>query len=215
MTAAVLTAENEELKAENKRLELRVKDLEKQLYGSKADRRRPEDENQTTFAELDQEASESEPPAAPATAPRRKERKGKKKGPKPLSPKLPRHEEWIEDPAVEELFCPITGELMKPVFEESIEVLARKPAIYYVRVLKRRVFAPSGGDAMAYSPWPASVMPRSRIDASVLLPLRRPPALLPAEPAADAPRRRAGPQHPLLARATGRGKARKCLPRGA
>jgi transposase len=161
-------AKIEELKAENKRLELRVKALEKELYGSRADRRKPEDPNQTTFAGVDEvetQAPESAGPSAPA---RRQERKGRKKGPKPLNPDLPRVEEAIPDPDLKELICPLTGVAMKPVFEEKIEVLARKPAEYYVRVLVRRVFASPQGDGMAYSPWPPEVMPRSRIDSSVL-----------------------------------------------
>jgi len=166
MTVAVPIDEFEELKAENKRLELRVKDLEKQIYGSKADRRQADDENQTTFAEID-EATATEPPKAATSAPRRKERTGKKKGPKRLNPDLRRVEERITDPDLKELICPVTGALMKPVFEERVEVLSRKPAEYFVRVLIRQVFASVEGDAVAYSPWPSSAMPRSRIDASV------------------------------------------------
>jgi len=161
------SAKIEELEAENRLLSLRVKALETELYGSRADRRKPEDPNQTTFAEVG-EASGPEPDAPKPAEPRRGERKGGKKGPKPLNPDLPRVEERIADPEPEELICPVTGAPMKPVFEEKIEVLARKPAEYRVRVLKRRVFASAHGDAMAYSPWPAPVMPRSRIDASVV-----------------------------------------------
>jgi transposase len=167
MSAAALQAENEELKAENKRLELRVKALERELYGSRADRRKPDDEGQTTFSEIDEETEMEVPESKPALT-RRKERKGGKKGPKPINPDLPRVEERIADPDLKELICPVTGAPMKPAFEEKIEVLARKPAEYYVRVLVRQVFASAGGDAMAYSPWPASTMPRSRIDASVV-----------------------------------------------
>lgn len=157
----------EELEAENKRLALRVKALEKELYGSRSDRRPAADPNQTTFEGIDG-SCEEDPAPAPKNGPRRKERKGKKKGPKPINPDLPRVDETIPDPDLKELICPVTGGPMKFAFEEKIEVLARKPAEYYVRVLTRRVFASGGGDAMAYSPWPAGIMPRSRIDASVV-----------------------------------------------
>jgi len=165
---AEASAKIERLEEENRILSLRVQTLEAALYGSRADRRKPEDPNQTTFAEVD-ESSESEAPspAAPSET-RRKERKGKKKGPKPLNPDLRRVEERIADPDLKELICPVTGAPMKPAFEEKIEVLARKPAEYYVKVFVRRVFASAHGDAMAYSPWPLSVMPRSRMDASVV-----------------------------------------------
>ncbi len=164
---ALLAAENEELKAEVKRLALRVKSLEKELYGSRADRRKPEDPNQTTFSEVEEATAGKTAPPKPL-APARKERKGGKKGPRPINPDLPRVEERIADPDLKELICPVTGNPMKPVFEEKIEVLARKPAEYWVRVIVRQVFASPEGDAMAYSPWPAEVMPRSRIDASVV-----------------------------------------------
>ena len=165
---AEASAKIEQLEEENRILSLRVRALEAELYGSRADRRKPEDPNQTTFAEVD-EASEHEArsPAVPSET-RRKERKGKKKGPKPLNPDLRRVEERIADPDLKELVCPVTGAPMKPAFEEKIEVLARKPAEYYVKVFVRQVFASAHGEAMAYSPWPSSVMPRSRMDASVV-----------------------------------------------
>jgi len=164
---ALLQTENEELKAENKRLELRVKTLEKELYGSRSDRRKPADDQQTTFSGIDQ-AVEAEPVQARPKAPRRKECTGKKKGPRPINPDLPRVVEQVADPELKELICPVTGRPMRPLFTENIEVLARKPAEYYVRVIERTVFGLPGGDALAYSPWPTDVMPRSRIDASVL-----------------------------------------------
>lgn len=163
-----LENENTELKAEVRRLELRVKALEKELYGSRSDRRPPPDPNQRTFSGIDEavEAMET-PPPAPAVK-RRAERKGRKKGPKPLNPDLPRVEEFVPDPDVNDLICPVTGKPMKPAFIESVEVLARKPAEYYVRELKRRIFVSPAGEAPVCSPWPADAMPRSRIDASVV-----------------------------------------------
>jgi len=165
-----LKAENTELKAEIKRLSLRVQVLEKELYGSRSDRRKDQDDpNQQSLLEVE-EAQEAGEEQSEATAPRRRQPKpaGKPKGRKPLNPNLPRVEEEIADPDLEELICPVTGQSMRFVFEEKIEVLARKPAEYYVRVLTRRVFGSVGGDAMAYSPWPGEVMPRNRVDASVL-----------------------------------------------
>lgn len=170
MEIAVLQAQIEELKAEKKRLELRVKALQKELYGSKADRRKKEENPaQQTFAGMEEALSPNEEAAKPDIAPKKRtERKGKKKGPKPLNPNLPRVEEQVPDPELKDLICPVTGKPMKAAFTEKVEVLARKPAEYYVRVLIRQVFASPTGDAMAYSPWPSEVMPRSRIDASVI-----------------------------------------------
>jgi transposase len=168
MEVSIPISELDELKAEKMRLELRVKALEKELYGSWSDRRKPEDPNQATFTGIDGTAVAQPESTVPAGQASRKERKGKKKGPKPLNPDLPRVQERIADPDLKELICPVTGAPMKPVFEEKIEILCRKPAEYYVKVFVRQVFASAQGDAMAYSPWPSSVMPRSRIDASVV-----------------------------------------------
>jgi transposase len=163
-----LQCENEQLKTEVKVLSLRVKVLEKELYGSRADRRTPEDPKQATFAgiDMDDQAHEANPPAS--SPKRKKERTGKKKGPKPLDPDLPRVDETVADPGLKALICPLTGRAMKPVFTETIEVLARKPAEHYVRRITRQVFASPDGEAMAYSPWPCGVLPKSRIDVSVI-----------------------------------------------
>lgn len=169
MNAALLQSEVEELKAENQRLLLRVKSLEKDLYGSRADRRKPENPDQTTFASIEEavaEEQQEEPAATPVR--KRAERKGKKKGPKPLNPDLRREQVEVPDPDLKELICPITGKLMSKAFPQTVEVLSRKPAEYFVRVFTRWVHASPEGDAVAYSPWPSDVMPRSRIDASVV-----------------------------------------------
>ncbi|NBB81430.1 MAG: hypothetical protein GVY36_18650 [Verrucomicrobia bacterium] len=133
----------EELQSENKRLGLPVKALEKELYGSRSDRRPPVDENQTTFSEIDG-VSEPEPAAAsPKSSSRRKERKGVKKGPKPINPDFPRVDERIADPDLKELICPVTGLPMKPVFEEKVEVLARKLNPARLLELRRRFSLPA------------------------------------------------------------------------
>jgi transposase len=165
----------EELEAENKRLELRVQMLERELYGSRSDKRPKDDGQQETFPGIDANAEGSAPESEKTSpsgeklkVPARKERKGKKKGPKPLNPNLERVDETIADPDLNDLICPITGQVMKRAFEEKIEVLARRPAQYYVRVLRRWVYASPSGDALSYSPWPTNVMPKSRIDVSVV-----------------------------------------------
>jgi transposase len=167
---AVLQAENAELKAENYRLSLRVKALEQELYGSRSDRRQgDEDDRQQSFAGMDE--AQAEPKAKPANTSKPRQKRGgsaTRKGPKPLNPNLPRVHEEIADPDLNERICPLTGEVMKVGFREKVSVLARKPAEYYVRVIHRNVFVSPAGEAPVYSPWPADVMPRSRIDASVV-----------------------------------------------
>jgi len=167
-----LRAEVDRLKIENQVLSLRVKSLEKELYGSRSDRRPPEDPNQGRLEAIDEQAAWDEARLAgenaPAAKPRKQARNGKKKGPKPISPDLPRVEESVPDPDLKDLVCPVTGKLMRSAFTETVEVLARKPAEFYVRRLTRNVFTGAPEAAPVYRPWPADVLPRSRIDASVI-----------------------------------------------
>ena len=167
--AQQILEENESLKTENKILSLRVKALEKELYGRRSDKRPEEDPAQGKLEGVEEEASAWEVEQTKESQPTRKaERKGKKKGPKPLNPDLPRVLETVPDPELEKLICPVTGKMMKPAFTEKTEVLARKPAQWYVRVISRTVHASPTGDALSYSPWPADILPKSRIDVSVI-----------------------------------------------
>ena len=120
------------------------------------------------------------PPRPPHRA--RSERRGAKKGPRPLNPDLPRVEEHVPDPAPGELVCPVTGAPHETRFQRK----GRSARAQTRRVLRARACAAASssrprGEGVAYSPWPADVMPRSRIDASVrrlgaVRALRRPPA---------------------------------------
>lgn len=160
--------ENERLKTEVKVLSLRVKALEKELFGRRSDKRPAEDPEQGKLEGIDDGAAWQEEPADVSKPASRPQRKGKKKGPKPINPDLPRVPETVPDPDLKDLICPVTGRMMKRVFSETIEVLARKPPEYYVRRISRTVFASPGGDAVSYSPWPSDVLPKSRIDVSLI-----------------------------------------------
>lgn len=159
------------LRAQIRWLELRVKDLETQLFGRKSEQRRgPADENNLEWAELLGEAQALAPtppvePASPAKSP------GKSRapmGPKPLDPALPREVVKLADPELKELFCPVTKRPMQPAFVETLEVLARRPAVYYVQRYERTVFTSPAKTAPVYAPWPADVLPRARVHASIV-----------------------------------------------
>ena len=163
-----LLKEVRELKSENKVLSLQIKELQKQLYGSRSDKRpSSEDPGQGTLEGIE-EGAWNEPPPPTAPKARRPQRKGKKKGPKPLNPNLPRIKEVVADPDLEELICPDSGKLMRVGFVETIEVLSRVPAQYHVRSISRNVYVSETDEAPVYSPWPADVLPRSRIDTAVI-----------------------------------------------
>jgi len=157
--------------AKNRWLELRVKDLETQLYGRKSERRGglPPDDN-LCWAELLQAAQALAPAAAPlpvAPLPRTP-KAGLPKGPKPLDPALPREVIQVPSPDLKELICPVTQRPMQPAFVELLEVLARRPAVYFVQRYERTVFTSPAKTAPVYAPWPADVLPRARVHASIV-----------------------------------------------
>jgi transposase len=157
--------------AKNRWLELRVKDLETQLYGRKSERRGglPTDDN-LSWDELLKEAQALAPTAEPVpVAPTaRAPKTGLPKGPKPLDPALPREVIVVPNPDLKALICPVTQRPMQPAFVDTLEVLARRPAVYFVQRYERTVFTSPAKTAPVYAPWPADVLPRSRVHASIV-----------------------------------------------
>jgi hypothetical protein len=161
----------EQLRAQVRWLELRVKDLETQLFGRKSERRAlVADDNNLTWEQLLKEtqtlapASEAVPVAPnPCSA-----KTGLPKGPKPLDPALPREVITVPNPELKELICPVTKRPMQPAFVDTLEVLARRPAVYFVKRYERTVFTSPAKTAPVYAPWPADVLSRSRVHASIV-----------------------------------------------
>ena len=171
-TAENLLAEVAELRTQNRWLELRVKDLETQLFGRKSEQRRgPAAENNLEWEEL-LAAAQALAPTAPPPAPTPTKPPGKKSlvpmGPKPLDPALPREVIKVADPELKELICPVARRPMQPAFVETLEVLARRPAVYFVQRYERTVFTSPAKTAPVYAPWPAEVLPRARVHASIV-----------------------------------------------
>lgn len=146
-----------------------MKDLETQLFGRKSEQRRgAAEENNLEWKELlgAAQALAAPSPAAPAKV------AGKKltlpMGPKPLDPALPREIIQLPNPGLKELLCPVTQRPMQPAFVETLEVLARRPAVYYVQHYERTVFTSPAKTAPVYTAWPADVLPRARVHASIV-----------------------------------------------
>ncbi len=162
-----------ELEAEVMRLGLQVKELRRQLHGKKSERmeaQAPGAAQGYLFEEPAQAAAQKsaqEQQAQRLLKPASK-KTGAPKGPKPIDPSLPRVEEVVPSPDVSELVCEHTGKLLKPGFVETLEVLCRRPAQWYVRRISRTVYVSDAKMAPVASPWPADVLPRSRVDASVV-----------------------------------------------
>ncbi len=164
--AAALAAAQQAWAAERYRLTLRIQDLEQQLWAKKAGGTPPDPSRLSLFGEI----AVDEPPVAPAAAasgstPRARPRSS---GPKPLDPALPREVIPLPDPPPNALRCPLTGVPLIPGFTEQLEVLARKPAVYFVKRYTRTAWVSAAKTAPVTTPWPADVLPRSRMHASVV-----------------------------------------------
>jgi len=143
------------LEAEKRALQQRVRELTRQLWGKKSERSPPPGKKPAAPTQPRPDKTSDEP------------RRGQKQGPRPLDPALPREVIKLPDPAPEKLICPVSGERMQPGFPEVIEVLACRPASYYVKRFERTVFVSRAKSEPVATPWPENVFPRSRVDASV------------------------------------------------
>ena len=168
-----LRQEVAQLRVQNRWLELRVKDLETRLFGRQSERRAsPQDANNLEWEELLKDAQALAPTPTPTASPAPEKTPAKKttlpKGPKPLDPTLPREVIKVPAPDLRDLICPVTKRPMQPAFAEVLEVLARRPAVYYVRRYERTVFTSPAKTAPVYAQWPADVLPRARVHASIV-----------------------------------------------
>ena len=157
---------------EQQRLRLRIQDLEQQLQR----RLRPQSPpppvgllslfGETPLPSPDAPA-DARPPAARArggsAAPR-----AQPLGPQPLDPALPREAIALPDPPASARICADTGVPLVPGFTQELEVLARRPAVYFVKRYTRTVWVSPAKSAPVMTPWPADVLPRARMHASVV-----------------------------------------------
>lgn len=147
------------LAAENRHLRQRVRALTRQVWGKKSERTPPS------------------PAAATAATPPRSALPKKESdrpqyrqphGPRPFDPSLPREIIQLPNPPPEKLVCPVSGERLRPGFVDTIEVLACRPAVYFVKRFERTVWVSDAKCAPVYTPWPENVMARSRVEVSVM-----------------------------------------------
>lgn len=162
-----LLREKEQLSAELRIMQLKVEKLQRQLWDRKSERMPAGNANQgVLFTEpTAKSAPVPERAAGVGQAPRSA---GVAKGPKPLDPALPREVIQVPAPDLKELLCPATKKPMTPGFVERIEVLARRAPEYYVKAYERTVFVSPAKTPPVYSPWPADILPRARVHASVV-----------------------------------------------
>jgi transposase len=161
----------QDLEQERTRLALRIKDLEQQLGARSAARPAPDPAVLSFFqdSDLPAVAALAAPPvSAPRSRAPREGSAGKPRGRKPLDPALPREVIRLPDPVETQRVDIFTGKPLVPGFTETLEVLARKPAVYYVKRYERTVWVSPAKTAPLATPWPASALPRSGIDASVV-----------------------------------------------
>src|SRR6266446_6692006 len=164
-----------DLEAERTRLTFRVKDLEQQLVARKAPREPSADAAVLSFFQDPDHPDGAVPvvngvaPAAVRSRAREpRERAPRPRGRQPLDPALAREVIRLPDPPEAGRVDVFTGKPLMPGFTETLEVLARKPPVYFVKHYERTVWVSAAKTAPIATSWPASALPRSRIDASVV-----------------------------------------------
>jgi transposase/transposase-like protein len=172
---AELETNRQALAAENRHLLLRVKALEAQLVTRAIAREAASADPGvlSLFQDMTETAAAPAPPAdSPGSAIAKTVRTTSVPRPKPvrqpLDPALPREVITLPDPPESLRCCPETGVALVPGFTQALEVLARKPAVYYVRRFERTVWVSPAKTAPLTTPWPADVLPRSGVDASIV-----------------------------------------------
>lgn len=172
---AQLETDRRTLAAEKQHLLLRVKALEAQLQARAMARdavaRDPhalslfEDPAETEAPAAALDDSRGATTAKPVrTAPARRRNPVRQS----LDPSLPREVILLPDPPEAERVCPETGAPLERGFTQALEVLARKPAVYYVRRYERTVWVSAAKSAPMTTPWPAAVLSRSGVHASIV-----------------------------------------------
>jgi len=164
-----------DLEGEVARLTLRVKDLQQQLWGRKAERglgvAAAGAPALSLFAAVDATLPGALPEAMAAGPPAPSARRSvgsARPGPKPLDPRLPREVIALPDPPASARRCPLSGAPLVPGFAERLEVLARRAPVYFVQRYERTVWVSPAKSAPQATPWPADVLPRARMHVSVV-----------------------------------------------
>ena len=170
-----LRARMESLAAENHRLTLRVKMLEAALQARAAVRESLDADPAalSLFRDETDPGGGTPPPATPAargTARSVRAPKPPLSVPRPqsLDPNLPRDVIRLPDPPASTRRCSGTGVPLVPGFTQTLEVLARKPAVYFVKRYERTVWVSPAKTAPVATPWAADVLTRARVHASVV-----------------------------------------------
>jgi transposase len=150
----------------------------RRMFGSVSEKRdEAKGAEQTAFAALDAEAASSEDAIfaeavcvaqADVATPAQPARSKKAYRPRTFAAELEREAVAVADPVPGELKCPVTGEAMRPLRTETLEVLACERARYFVKRYTRTVYAGPGKTAPVYSPWPADILPRRGVHVSVV-----------------------------------------------
>jgi len=161
-------AAQQEWRAEQQRLRLRIQDLEQQLR-ARAGGRDAGAPDAGLLSLFGDPGALVAPVAAPPTRPARATTpRTQTPGPQPLHPALPREVIVLPDPPAAQRVYATTGAPLVPGFPEVLEVLARRPPVYFVKRYERTVWVSPAKSAPVATPWPADVLPRARMHASVI-----------------------------------------------
>jgi transposase len=152
------------------RMEHRMNDLLRRLYGRKSEKL---DRAQLLMEDMilnaDGEAARPEPPPAPE-APAKPARKCRHPGRAPLPDHLPRHEILLQVPEAQRR-CPVTGEERPVIGYEETEKLEYIPETLRVNVYKReKLGSPMGAEegGVTTAPMPPALVERCLADTGML-----------------------------------------------
>jgi hypothetical protein len=171
---ALLEAAQQQWAADRHVLTLRIQHLEAQLRARAAvrDARSGDPDALSLFDDATMaDAADDATPGDAAGAVARKHARtmpAGRPGRQPLDPGLPRELILLPDPPEEQRRGAGIGGPLAPGFKQTLEVLARKPAVYYVKHYERTVWVSAAKTAPVATPWPADVLPRSGVHASIV-----------------------------------------------
>ncbi|MGH9883969.1 MAG: IS66 family transposase [bacterium] len=157
---------------ERLRLTVRVHQLEQELSARTPAPRPTADPAVLSFFQDETAAPSAAPTESPVSTSKPQRSRAPEPAPrpgrKPLDPALPREVIRLLDPPEAARVDEFTGKPLRRGFTETLEVLARRPAVYFVKRYERTVWVSPAKTAPLATPWPTRVLSRSRIDASVV-----------------------------------------------
>ena len=154
---------------ENVILRMKIEDMQRHIYGRRSEKSRPPAAGAQLELFPDEDSGDE---AAPATTEPVRAAGRKSAAPRarkePEEPKRVDQTVTIPDPDAKLITCPVTGEVMRPIRVDRRRVLVRIPALFLWVEFCRNIFPAPDGSGEIRSDWPAEILSRSPIHASII-----------------------------------------------